>query len=668
MLVTDTLNQRIFLDPKMGTHHINTQQLKTLPSIAGEPDVLKMIQLLPGVNSVGEGSSGLYVRGGNIDQNLILLDEAPVYNPNHLLGFFSAFNTDAIRYAELYKSNFPIEYGGRLSSVLDLRMKEGNKERVAVEGGVGLLISRIHVEGPFKKEKSSFMLSARRTYPDLFLLFSSDNGGNKVHFYDINAKANVEINAKNHLYFSTYTGRDIFRFFDQYENEWGNNTATLRWNHLFSNKSFANFSFVYSRYRYFIENFIEGTPTFNWESGVEDLNLKADFTHYFSPKSTLKFGANSILHQFEPGKESEEQLIAVPKSKALESALYLGHHLNLSARLQVDYGLRLNVFQNLGPARVYQFSTSHQLIDSTQFSGFYNTELGLAPRANLRFQLSESSALKLNYGRTWQYQQELRNAVNSFSAFYIWLPSGLNIPPQYADQIGFGFYKNLQNKQYEFSIETYYKWLNNQVDFVDHARLIQNPYLESQLRVGRGRAFGLELYLAKQEGRLTGWLSYTFSRSLRSIPEVNEGREYPAFFDIPHSIKLVLQYDLSKRWSLAANWQYASGRAVNLPTGSYQLGNTIIPIYGDRNSNRLQDFHRLDLSATLKRNPNKSYKNDAYWVFSVLNTYYRKNPLSVDLLPRRDRATGNVPDPTDVIPIKTYIFGLIPSVSYNFKF
>ncbi|MCB0594527.1 MAG: TonB-dependent receptor [Lewinellaceae bacterium] len=653
----------------MGKHRLDVQQLKTLPAIGGEPDVLKMAQMLPGVKSVGEGSSGLYVRGGNIDQNLILLDEAPVYNPAHLLGFFSAFNADAIRHMELYKAGFPVEYGGRLSSVVDLRMKEGNKEQFGMEGGIGLLAARLHLEGPVQKDKSSFMISGRRTYPDIYLLLSSDNGGNKVNFYDANAKLNFKLNENNHLFLSGYFGRDVFRFFDQYENNWGNTTGTLRWNHIFSANLFANFSFIYSRYDYYIENFIEGVTTFNWESGVEDLNAKAGFSWYLRPGSRLKFGANAIVHRFEPGRETEGRLLAAPAQKALETALYLGHEWTPNERLALEYGLRFSLYQNFGKTTIYQFDNAYQLKDSTrQGGGFYHHFYGLSPRINLRYQLAGQSSLKASYSRTVQYQQELRNAINSFSAFYIWMPSGPNIPMQSADQISVGYFHNFQDNTYEFSLETYYKWLDGQVDFADHAALIQNPYLEGEVRRGNGRAYGVEVMLARRKGRLQGWLSYAYSRTFRTIAGINNGREYPAYYDIPHEAELVLQYEVSPRWLFSANWQYTTGKAVNLPIGSFQQGETIVPIYGERNGRRLPDYHRLDLSATLKAKPKPNRRNGSYWVFSLYNAYYRKNALSVDLLPVRDRATGNVPDPTDVRATKTYIFGLIPSISYNFKF
>ncbi|MCB0589386.1 MAG: TonB-dependent receptor [Phaeodactylibacter sp.] len=657
------------LSTAMGEHRLDVQQLKTLPAIGGEPDVLKMAQLLPGVKSVGEGSSGLYVRGGNIDQNLIILDEAPVYNPAHLLGFFSAFNADAIRHMELYKGSFPIEYGGRLSSVVDMRMKEGNREQFGLEGGIGLLAARFLLEGPIRKDKSSFMISARRTYPDLYLSLAPDDGGNKVHFYDANAKLNFRLNDNNHLYLSGYFGRDVFRFFGQYENNWGNSTGTLRWNHLFDANLFANFSLVYSRYDYYIDNFIEGVTTFNWESGVEDVNLKADFSWYLHPKSRLKFGANTIVHRFEPGRETLGRLASVPERKALETALYLGHEWEPGERLALEYGLRFSLYQNFGKTTTYHFGDENQLMDSTmQSGGFYHHLSGFSPRINLRYQFSGSSSLKAGFNRMVQYQQELRNAASSFSAFYIWMPSGPNIPMQVADQVSAGYYHNFKDNTYEFSLEAYYKKLHGQIDFADHATLIQNPYLEGEVRVGEGRAYGAELMLARRKGRLQGWVSYAYSRTFRKISGVNGGREYPAYYDLPHEVALVVQYEVSSRWLLSANWQYMTGKPVNLPVGSFQLGETIVPIYGERNGRRLPDYHRLDVSAVLRAKPKPGRHNDSFWAFSLYNVYYRKNALSIDLLPVRDPATGNVPDPTDVRATKTYIFGLIPSISYNFKF
>ena len=409
--------------------------------------------------------------------------------------------------------------------------------------------------------------------------------------------------------------------------------------------------------------------TFNWQSGISNFNAKADFSWYPRTGHTIRFGLNTLLSQFDPGSETEERLPAVPGRQGLESALYVGHQWEINEQLALEYGLRLSRFQNLGSAKEYVFDNNYLLKDSISHpKGSYHDFWGLAPRLNLRYRLSDQSALKVSYSRTFQYQQELRNAVSSFSAFYVWLPSGPNVPAQWADQLSLGYFHQFADKEYEWSVEAYYKWLDNQVDFRDHAQLLQNPYLEGELRVGKGRAYGVEVLLQKRKGELNGWLSYTYARTLRQIPGVNEGLEYPAYYDLPHEAEIVVQYQASKRWKFSANWQYSSGKAVNLPIGSYRLDEQILPLYGARNSNRLPDFHRLDLSATLSRKDKPGQKNQSYWVFSLFNTYYRKNALSIDLLPWQEKTTGNIPDPTDVRVYKTYIFGLVPSVSYNFKF
>lgn len=652
----------------LSSHVINVDELKYLPALAGEADVLKMAQMLPGVKTVGEGATGFFVRGGNMDQNLILLDEAVVYNPSHLLGFFSAFNTDAIRHTELYKGYFPAQYGGRLSSVMDLRMKEGNKEHLSVSGGIGLLASRLLVEGPVQKKRSSYMLAARRTYPDIFLALQSDNGGNKINFYDLNAKVNVAVNKNNHLYLSGYLGNDVFRFFDQYENHWGNTTATLRWNHLFGPRLFSNTSLIFSHYDYDIQNFIEGITTFNWSSAVDNQTVKGDFTYLLADNDELRFGIQAQRQAFDPGSNTEGQLLSVPAANTITYSAYIQHHWQASPQLAIRYGLRANYYQRQGPATIYSFNEQGRLQDSMSYDkGVYFTSFDLAPRLLLEYRLRHNARLELSYNRSYQYQQELRNAVTAFNAFYIWMPSGPNVPVQKADQVALGFRKRI-DEDWEWSVETYYKWLQEQIDFADHAVLLQNPYLEGELRQGSGHAYGVEWMLRKHNGRLKGWVSYAYARSLRTISGVNDNLEYPTFYDQPHEAELVLQYELSGRCELAAHWQYNTGQAVNLPIGSYQYEGTVVPIYGARNSQRLPDFHRLDLSLTLRRKGHRTYRNDSYWVFSVQNAYYRKNALSVDLAPRRDAATGNVPDPNDVIATKTYIFGLIPSVAYNFKF
>lgn len=654
---------------KAGQHRIDIEQLNTLPTIGGEADVLKAIQMLPGINQAGEGSSGLYVRGGNLDQNLILLDDAPIYHASHLLGFFSTFHPDAIRHADMYTGNFPVRYGGRLSSVLNLRMKEGNRRQFSASGGLGLLASRLLLEGPIKQEKHSFMIAARRTYPDIFLdLFSNDDGGNKANFYDLNAKVNFTVNANNRIFFSAYRGQDIFRFFDAYENTWGNTTATIRWNRIFSEKLFANFTAVYSRYQYVIDNLANLITISSWESGVRDLNLKADFTYTPTANNRLYFGLENILHRFEPGKDRLQRFGAIPTAKTLEQAIYLGHHRELG-RWTLGYGLRINANHNLGSSTLFRFDDHFQLQDSLYYGpGIFHSKFNLAPRLSVQFRPSAGYRLSLGYSRTVQYIQELRNTTTGFNAFYTFLPSSPNLSEQKADQLSLGVQRSFQKAGIITSVEVYYKWLHNQLDFAPHSQLLQNPLVEGSIRSGKGRAYGLELNLEKIRGELTGGLSYTYARSFRTIPAINSGKTYPVYYDQPHNLKLQLSYQRGKRWQFAASWQYHSGGATTLPIGSFQYDGTVIPIYGERNAARLPDFHRMDLSATLhsKVKPERRYRH--FWVLSIYNAYFKKNTLSIDVLPRREPDSGNVPDPTDVAVYRTYLLGIVPSVAYHFKF
>ena len=650
-------------------HQINLSDILRLSFIGGEPDVIKMVQNIPGIKTVGEGSSGLYVRGGNIDQNLILLDEAPVYNPSHFLGFFSIFHPDAIRHAELYKGNFPIEYGGRLSSVLNLKMKEGNKQQLNVEGGIGLLSSRVLVEGPITRDKHSFMVAARRSYPDIFLdLFSSDEGGNKARFLDLNAKLNFTLNPNDRLFISLYDGRDIFRFFDAYENRWGNTTATLRWNHILGDRHFVNFTGAYSKYQYTIDNFIQGIETFNWTSGVQDITLKADFSFHLDSGSKLKFGAQHIFHRFEPGKETNNKIPPVPIRRTIEQTVYLGHQLH-SGKWHMNYGLRLNAAHNHGKTLFYNFDDQYELVDTVNTSGgIYHSKFNLSPRLSVEYQPREHQSMRLSLSQTVQYLHELRNSITGFNAFYSYLPSGTNIPEQRATQLSLEFYRKFPHSNLELGADLYYKWLANQIDFIPHSRLLQNHLIEQDLRIGSGRAYGVEFFINKKSKKWNGTLAYSFSRTFRTIPTLNEGRTYPTYYDQPHAINCQFQFQPRERWQFTLNWQYHTGGATTLPVGSYQFEQTVIPIYSTRNGARLPDYHRLDLSFALHRKKRAGLQNHSSWTFGVYNAYFRKNALSIDLLPVKEKGTDNIPDPTDVKLFKTYIFGAVPTVSYHFKF
>ncbi|MEL7121651.1 MAG: TonB-dependent receptor, partial [Bacteroidota bacterium] len=531
-----------------------------------------------------------------------------------------------------------------------------------------LLSSRLMMEGPIKKGKHSFMLAVRRSYPDIFLdLFDSDDGGNKVRFLDFNGKINFILDNKNRLYFSTYRGVDVFRFFDAYENKWGNETATLRWNHLFSDRLFANFSAIYSNYSYSIENFIQGVQTLNWESGVRDINLKADFTLYLNSFNRLNFGFQNVFHRFVPGKEKNNRIQPVPPRNTLEQAFYFGHYLK-KKRWQADVGIRISAAHNFGKSLIYTFDENFQLMDSTRTSGgIYHSKWNILPRLSLSYSLDNTLLLNFGYSHTVQYLQELRNSISGFNAFFTFFPSGVNIPEQRSRQVSLGINKAFRRSNTSFGAEIYYRWLENQVDFEPHSQIIQNPLVERELRIGKGYAYGIEFFLKKETATWTGSLAYTYARTFRKIKEINNGEKYPTYYDQPHAVNLLFLLKKHPRWDFSINWQLRSGNTLTLPIGSYQYDNTVVPIYGNRNDQRLPAFHRLDLSATLfPKGKAKSYQH-SYWTFSLYNTYFRKNTLSIDILPIKEKGTDNIPNPTNVGAFKTYVLRIIPSVGYHFK-
>ncbi len=660
---------------RTGLHHFDMGTLRKLPALAGEVDVMRSLQLLPGVNKAGEGSTGLYVRGGNADQNLVLLDEAPVYNTSHLLGVFSVFHPDIVKDVQLYKGGIPAQYGGRLSSVLDIRMKEGNARKLGVSGGIGLLSSRLTVEGPLLRDKTSFIIAARRTYPDLLLLNLNPNiSGFRLNFYDLNAKINHTFNARNRLYLSGFFGRDLTQlggFYNSQRVRWGNATGTLRWNHLFSQRLFSNFTLLYSQYRYRLQ----ASPV-QWQSRIEDVALKGDFTWYQSPRATFRFGWQSTHHRIDPGRSGADTLetgpVRVPGRNALEHALYLSHEQQLSERLRVEYGLRYSLFQNVGRSTVYSYDSQYRPADTTTYPAgevFYANG-GPEPRLSLRYGLGGQASLKASYNRTRQYLHLLSNSATGFSAFDVWYPSGPTVKPQGADQVSLGYYRNGKGNRWEASAEVYYKAMRNHIDYADYAALLYNPYLDGELRRGRAWAYGAEFLLKKPAGKLTGWLGYTYSRTFSQIPEINGGRPYPAGYDQPHSISLVSQYEASPRWSFACNWVYSTGRAVTLPTESFGFGAYNVPVFGGRNASRLPDYHRLDLSATLRPRPKPGRKYERSWTFAVYNAYARQNPLLIFLGPPLGSGPPftKVPDPTKTAAHEVSLLPLIPSVTYNFKF
>ncbi len=654
---------------EMSVIKMDVKTINKIPALMGEVDIIKAIQLLPGVQMVSEGASGFSVRGGSPDQNLILLDEATVYNPSHFLGFFSVFNNDAIKDVKLYKGDLPAQYGGRLASVLDVRMKDGNQKRFAATGGIGLISSRLTLEGPIIKDNTSFLVSGRRTYADLFLPLSNDENAqdSRLYFFDFNAKINHTFNEKNRLYLSGYFGRDVFKNPFAYM-KLGNATATARWNHLFSQKVFSNFTFVYSRYNYNLGTANDDDPnSFLWTSNLQDYQLKGDMTYYASTDHVLRFGFSSTLHVFDPGKArgtGEESLFteyALDRNYSLESAVYISNDHNVGSRLTLKYGLRFSLFQNVGPGTVYSYDDEFKLTDSTVYGSgdFYKAYFGIEPRLGLTYLLSETSSLKASYSHTYQYLQLAQNSTAG-TPLDIWFSASPNVRPQVADQLAVGYFRNFRKNTIETSVEVYYKWMNRSIDFKDHAELLLNKQLEGELRFGKAWSYGIEFMVKKAEGRLNGWVSYTYSRTFREFADINDGKAYPAPYDSPHDFSIVMNFEASKRWSLSANWIYSTGKPVTFPTGRAVIGGAIVPIYSDRNAYRMMDYHRLDLSATLYPKP-KERRFDWDLVFSVYNAYNRHNAWAINFV-------QDTENPYTTYAEMTYLFGIIPAITFNFRF
>jgi hypothetical protein len=652
----------------MSTMKLQAKEIKKIPALMGEIDVIKTLQLLPGIQSTGEGFSGFNVRGGSPDQNLILFDEATVYNASHLMGFFSVFNNDAVKDLKIYKGDIPAQYGGRLSSLLDIRMKEGNQKNLEATGGLGTISSRLTLEGPIIEDKWSVLVAGRRTYADLFLLLSSDDAlkSTKLYFYDLNLKTNYKISDKDRIFVSGYFGRDVLKFSDLYSFDWGNYTLTSRWNHLFTDKLFSNFSFIYSKYDYKMESGDDNLG-FNWISNLEDFKLKADLNYYPNPKNTIKFGFEVIHHHFIPGVaessiSSSNITLSMPESYALEYGVYISNEHKLAKKLTLNYGLRGSMFQNMGDATAYTFDNNYETVDSTVYDRWdiYNTFSGLEPRLSLNYTLNQKSSIKASYSRTLQYMHLASNSTAG-SPLDVWVPSSPNIDPQLADQVAIGYFRNFFDNSLETSVEIYYKDMDNQIDFKDFADLMLNAEYESEFRIGNAWSYGAEFFIRKQQGKFTGWISYTLSKAERKIPEINDGKVYSSSYDRPHNISIVAMYELAKRWNVSATWVYASGTPVTFPTGRYEQGNMIIPIYSERNGYRMPDYHRMDISITLKskEKPNKRLKSDLN--LSIYNVYNRHNAWMINFSQDED-------SPNTTVAELVYVFPIIPSITWNFHF
>ncbi|MBK9292380.1 MAG: TonB-dependent receptor [Bacteroidetes bacterium] len=654
---------------QMSVNRLDIKSIRQIPALMGEVDVIKAIQLLPGVQATTEGGSGFSVRGGSPDQNLILLDEAVVYNPSHLLGFFSVFNNDAVKGVELFKGDIPPAYGGRLSSVVDVRMNEGNIKKFSGQGGVGTISSRLTLEGPIQKDRSSFMLAGRRTYADLFLMLSSNEQikDNTLYFYDFNAKTNYIINDRNRLFLSGYFGRDIFEG-PNFGIGWGNQTATLRWNHLFSSRLFSNISLVYSRFNYQL-GVPEGQPNaFDWFASMKDHSAKADFTWFAGQNNTIRFGLSGTYHRFNPGvaegkgNDSPFNRIEMRQNRAFQGGWYVSNDQKLSERLTLKYGLRLSTFSNIGEGVVYRFDENFTQSDSTYYPAgkLFHTYANLEPRVSASFLITPNSSIKAAYTRNAQYIHLAQNSTGG-TPLDIWFPSSPNVKPQLGDQFSAGYFRAWEPLALEASVEAFYKLNHNAIDFKDHADLLLNEKLEGELRFGKANSYGIEALVRRTAGRLNGWISYTWSRTFRHIEAINNGKKYPASYDRPHDISIVTNYTLNERWNFGATWVYSTGSPVTFPTGRFVIGSTIAPVYSDRNAYRLPDYHRLDLSATWKNKPKPGRKWEGEWNLSVYNAYYRKNPWVINFVP--DPKNPNV-----TYAEMTYLFAIVPALTYNFKF
>lgn len=666
VVVTAVKKNENITQPHMGVTKFEMKELNKIPVLLGERDVLKTLQLLPGVKSAGEGNTGFYVRGGGADQNLIILDEAPVYNASHLLGFFSVFNSDAIKDVTLYKGGMPAEYGGRLSSVIDIRMSEGNNKKFGVSGGIGLISSRLKIEGPIVKDKGSFTISARRSYADLFLKLSSDSSlrDTRLYFYDINAKGNYRINENNRIYVSGYFGRDILGLRDLFGIDWGNATGTIRWNHSFSSKLFSNTSLIASNYSYKIRADFNDADIFI-TSRIRDFNLKQDFEYYPGVRSTIRFGFNTIYHKIVPGVanitnasgSSEDELT---NRRAWDNAFYGSWDFKISDKLSLVAGLRLTLFSVLGPGDFYTINNQGQVLDTTTYGSgkFVKTYVNPEPRLAVNYTISESSSVKFSYARTTQNLHLLTNTTAS-TPTDLWIPSSNYIRPEIADQVSAGYFRNFKEDAWQFSTEVYYRNLRNQIDYKNGAQLNFNEQVEADLLIGKGRAYGVEFLLRKKFGKLSGWIGYTLSRTERQFDQINNGKYFPARQDRRHDISIVVMYDINKKWTLSGNWVYYTGNAVTFPSGKYTVNGHIINYYTERNGYRMPPYHRMDVGATLQGKKTEKYESS--WVFSIYNLYARENPYVITFKPSKT-------DPSRTVAVQTSLFRLVPSVTYNFKF
>lgn len=662
---------------QMGKMELSIETAKALPAFLGEVDILKTLQLMPGVRNAGEGNAGFYVRGGGPDQNLILLDDAVVYNTGHLFGFFSIFNSDAIKNVTLIKGGMPAQYGGRLSSVVDVAMKDGNQNKTQVDAGIGLIASRFSIQGPLKKNKASYMISARRTYIDVlmkpFIKKTSEYYGSGYYFYDLNAKMNYQFSDKDKLFISGYFGRDKFNFNNakrsfKTEIPWGNSTATLRWNHVFNKKLFANTSLVYNDYKFSLDG-LQNNFHLNLSSGIRDLTGKTDIDFYPAPEHKLKFGFNYTFHTFLPNVLSgnQDSTVFAPnnavKKFANEYAVYVQDDWEINRKLKLNIGARYSVFQQVGTYTMFTRDANGNKLDSTRFGSGQTVRAygGFEPRATLRYAINETESVKAAVTRNLQYIHLVTNAGSTLPTD-LWVPSTLRVKPQVSWQYALGYFKNFKEGMYETSIEAYYKTMDNQIEYREgYTPSLKDP--EEEFVFGKGNSYGVELFVNKVKGRFTGWIGYTLSWTYRKFPDLNDGLRYPSRYDRRHDLSVVGTYELNKHWKLSSIFTYGTGNATSLPERFYFVGGVLTQEYSRINAYRMQAYHRMDFSATYTPTPKKERKYSNYWVFSIYNIYSRANPYFIYYDQEGSAAAGTL----KVTAKQVSLFPIIPSVTWNVR-
>lgn len=653
----------------MSMQKLEMVRIRKIPALMGEVDVIKAIQLLPGVQAASEGSSGFSVRGGSPDQNLITLDDAPVYNASHFLGFFSVFNNDVVKDATLYKGDIPASYDSRLSSVLDVKTLDEIPDRFTMTGGIGILTSRLMVNMPFNKQRTSVMLAGRVTYGGLITPYIIDRlKKTRLHFYDLNGKITHVFNKNNRLYLSAYNGYDKIGIVNMMSIGYGNTTATVRWNHIFGSKLTSNLSFHITRYRYDVDVTMKPYD-FSITAGINDYTGKYDFSWLMNDKITARFGISSTFHRYSQGELHDRTGVvaefmkvddnAKVYRKAIETALYYGHDHNISPFFSIRYGLRLSMYQNIGDETLYLFDENYVKYDSIIYGKgvIFNTEVNLEPRLAMMYRLTPVSSVKASYSRTVQYAQIANNATGGLP-FDVWFPSSPNIKPQKCDQFAVGYFHNFRGNDIETSGEIFYKNLTDVIDFVDDAVFYGNLLIDGEVRVGKGRSYGAEFIIRKNYGKLTGWIAYTYSRSFRTVKGISHDEEYRSPYDRPHCISIVVNYEFTDRLNASANWIYNTGQPVTYPYGKYSDHGSTYAIYnGYRNQSRYPDYHRLDISVTLKGKRHERWQGE--WNVSIYNVYGRHNTWAVTFKPGENNTIETE---------RMYLFSVIPSISYNFKF